>query len=181
MGAITTQLMTFEEFQNLPDEICRHSELRHGELVEIPPPVRQHVWVQQHLVRLLAVRADNDAVVGMEIPFKPMLQYEYYRADGAYVSAERWRNSNPKFLDGSPELVIEILSPSNTPAEMNDQRKLFLETGCLQFWAVDYKLRLIDVSTPDGITTTYSSGQSIPLSLFDGGALAVDEIFAGLS
>jgi Uma2 family endonuclease len=181
MGAITTQLMTFEEFQKLPDEVCRKSELRHGELVEMPPPVREHVWVQQHLVRLLAGRADNDAVVGMEIPFKPAREYEYYKADVAYVSAERWRNSGPKVLEGSPELVIEILSPSNTVAEMNDRRRLFLETGCLQFWAVDYKLRLIDVSTPDGITTTYSSGQSIPLPLSAGDTLAADEIFAGLS
>jgi hypothetical protein len=31
MAAITTQGMTFEEFRKLADEICRNSELRHGE------------------------------------------------------------------------------------------------------------------------------------------------------
>ena len=37
MGATTTRLMTFAEFEKLPDEVCRRHELRHGELVEVPP------------------------------------------------------------------------------------------------------------------------------------------------
>jgi hypothetical protein len=36
------------------------------------------------------------------------------------------------------------------------------------------------VSTPDGVTTTYRAGQAIPLPLFGGGALPVDDIFNGL-
>jgi Uma2 family endonuclease len=30
--------MTFVEFEQLPDEVCRRHELRHGELVEVPEP-----------------------------------------------------------------------------------------------------------------------------------------------
>lgn len=179
MGAITTQLMTFEEFEKLPDEVCRRSELRHGELVEMPFPVKDHVLLQQHLVMILARRVGPGYIVGMEVPFRPRSEYEYYKADVACASATRWRESGRKAFDGSPELVIEILSRSNTVAEMNDRRRLFFETGCSQFWTVDYKLRLIDVSTPDDITTTYHSGQSIPLPLV-GGELKVDEIFAAL-
>jgi hypothetical protein len=63
---------------------------------------------------------------------------------------------------------------------MNDRRQLFLRTGCLQFWILDADHHQIDVSTPDGITVTYRRGQSIPLPLFGGGLLAVDEIFQGL-
>ena len=43
--------------------------------------------------------------------------------------------------------------------------------------AVDPALRQVKVSTPDGITRTYRSGQEIPLSLFPSGTLAVDAIF----
>jgi hypothetical protein len=82
-------------------------------------------------------------------------------------------------LDGSPEPVIEILSPSNAVAERNGRRRLFLETGC-RFWAAGCKLRLIEVSTPNGITATYNSGQSTPPSC-GRGALAVDGAFARLS
>ncbi len=171
--------MTFEEFSKLPDEVCRRSELRHGELIEVPPPLKDHVWIQQRLIELIRPHAERGAIVGMEIPFQPRPDYEYYRADVAYVSAERWRKSGRRGLEGSPELVIEILSPSNTAAEMQDRRKLFIETGCLEFWQINYKLYQIDVSTPDGKTTTYRRASKIPLTLF-GGEIAVDEIFAGI-
>jgi Uma2 family endonuclease len=180
MGA-TTQLMTFAEFQELPDEICRNAELRHGELIHLAYPKQIHVWIQQRLVRLLDPLAEAYGIVGMEIPFRPLGEYEYYKVDVAFVSAARWRPDRIDNLHGSPELVIEVLSPSNTASEMNDRRQLFFETGCLEFWEVDSNLLQIDVSTPNGITTTYRLGQSIPLPVFGGGALSVDEIFNGLS
>jgi len=181
MSATTTRLMTFAEFEKLPDEACRRHELRHGELVEVPPPVHPHIWLQQRLVRLLDRRAENKGVVGMEVSFRPFAEYEFYRVDVAYVSYERWNAANRTGnLRGSPELIVEILSPSNTLAEMNDRKKIFFESGCLEFWLVDLINRQIDVSTPDGVTTTYRAGQTIPLPLFGGAALPVDDIFNGL-
>lgn len=31
---------------------------------------------------------------------------------------------------------VEILSPSNTRAEMDEKRELYFEIGCLEFWTV---------------------------------------------
>jgi Uma2 family endonuclease len=181
MSATTTRLMTFAEFEKLPDEVCRRHELRRGELVEVPPPIHPHIWLQQRLMRLLDRRAEDRGVVGMEVSFRPLGEYEFYRVDVAYVSYERWNAANrTRNLRGSPELIIEILSPSNTTAEMNERKKIFLESGCLEFWVLDPINRQIDVSTPDGVTTTYRTGQSIPLPLLGGGSLPVDDIFNGL-
>jgi hypothetical protein len=63
---------------------------------------------------------------------------------------------------------------------MNDRKKTFLASGCREFCLVDASNRQIDVSTPDGVTTTYRAGQAIPLPLFGGGALPVQDIFNGL-
>lgn len=62
--------MSFAEFKELPDEICRNSELRHGALVRLAYPKQIDVWVQQRLVRLLDLRAERYGVVGMEIPLR---------------------------------------------------------------------------------------------------------------
>lgn len=173
--------MTFAEFEELPEEICRNAELRHGRLVELTFPQQLQVWIQQRLCRLLDRRAELYGIAGAEIPFRPLPEYEYYRVDVAFVSSSRWHPVRKGHLHGSPEFVIEVLSLSNTASKMNDRRQLFFATGCLEFWEVDSNLLQIDVSTPNGITTTYRRGQSIPLPLFGGGALLIDEIFDGLS
>src|SRR5262249_53868048 len=90
----------------------------------------------------------------------------------------RWQQIDPEdWLAGAPDLVIEVLSPSNTATEINDKEKLCLEHGCREFWSVDTDLRQVKVSTPEGITTTFKAGQQIPLRIFGAGSLAVDDIF----
>jgi Uma2 family endonuclease len=73
--------------------------------------------------------------------------------------------------------VIEVLSPSNTFDEILDNEQLCLETGALQFWVVDLKRRQVKVSTPDGLTHTYTRAQQIPLPMFGGATIALDAIF----
>jgi Uma2 family endonuclease len=76
---------------------------------------------------------------------------------------------------GAPEIVAEVLSPSNSAAEMPEKERLCLENGCREFWEIDPKRRTVRVSTPDGRSKTYRTGQQIPL-LF-GGELSLDAIF----
>ncbi len=179
MGA-TTQLMTFAEFEKLPDEVCRHSELRHGELVFVPPPKHKHRLFQDRLVELLKAYAGNN-YVGIEVSFRALPEHEFRSADVAVVDRQRWQQvGGDDNLRGAPALVIEVLSPSNTSSEMNDRKTLCLDNGCREFWVVDPRNIQVDVSTPDGQTVTYRRGQSIPLPLFGDAALAVDEIFRGL-
>jgi len=181
MGATTTRLMTFAEFEKLPDEVCRRHELRHGELVEVPPPIHSHVRLQYGIRKLLEARAPEGDIVETEMPFRLMPDYEYWVADVAYMTRATWNRIDPKgYLDCAPELVVEVLSPRNTISEMNDRKKTFLAAGCREFSLVDPVNRQIDVSTPDGVTTTYRTGQAIPLPLLDGSALPVDDIFNGL-
>jgi Uma2 family endonuclease len=181
MGAATTRLMTFAEFEKLPDEFCRRHELRHGELVAMPPPVHRHVWLQYRIRRLLETRAPETDIVENLMRFRLMPDHEYWVADVAYRPRAKWDRIDLKgYLNCAPDLVVEILSPSNTAAEMNDRKKTFLESGCREFWLVDAVNRQIDVSIPDGVTTTYRAGQVIPLPLLGSGTLPVNDVFDGL-
>jgi len=115
----------------------------------------------------------------MEFGFRASAEYELRSADVGFVTKERFEASDPEDnLHGAPDLTIEVLSPSNSAAEMNEREKLCLENGCREFWVVDPDLRQVKVSTPDGITTAYRAGQEIPLRIFDGKSLKVDAIFA---
>jgi Uma2 family endonuclease len=179
VATTTSKLMTFAEFERLPDTPEGYRcELRHGEMIKMAPPKYDHFMIQQILRDLLDKAAAGAGRVFTEAGFRPLPDGEFRIADLAYASNEQWaRSRSTQYFLGAPQIVIEVLSPSNTAAEMNDKEKLCLENGCQEFWIVDPDLHLVKVSTPDGRTITYRSGQDIPLPLLNGGRLAVDSIF----
>ncbi len=179
MASTPTRLMTFEEFEQLPDprDERERYELRHGELVKAPPPEYDHFLIQQTLRDLLDRAAAGQGRAYTEAAFRALPDGEYRVADVAYAPADRWtRHKGERYFMGAPDLVIEVLSPSNTAAEMLDRRILCLENGAREFWLVDAGHRQVEVSTPDGHTVTYKTGQEIPL--FFGGRIPVDAIFS---
>jgi len=54
---------------------------------------------------------------------------------GSYAFFKRNKFDNP-YLE-SPEIVIEILSPSNTLQEMNEKKELYFARGAREFWVCD--------------------------------------------
>jgi len=178
MGATTTKLMTFAEFEKLPDAVCRRHELRHGELVEVADPKFRHSIRQRRMVQLITAVCPPDAFVTTELGFRAIPEYEYRRANVAYISPERFAAArSADYFPGAPDMVIEVLSPSNTKAEMRERAALCLANGCLEFWVLDEDKRQVVVTTPDGVTVTYHSGQVIPLRLIGDASLPVDRIF----
>ena len=174
--ATQTRLMTFSEFSELSEPQGSRYELRHGELIILAPPTHEHFLIQRHLRRLLENAAQGAGEVEIEMAFQATSDYNYRIADVAFISKERWAQIPLKgTMRGAPDLVIEVLSPSNTATEILDKETLCLENGSKEFWVVDVERQQVKVSTPDGRTVTYKSGATIPL--FFGGSIHVKEIF----
>jgi Uma2 family endonuclease len=177
--ATTSALMTVEQFRALPEPREGHSELHHGVPVVMPPPKHKHFAIQHRLVKLLGSVASHRDLIWTEVAFRPLPEHECWVADVAYVSEARYDAIDPEDnLHGAPELVIEVLSPSNTVAEISEKEAMCLENGCLEFWVVDPKRKTVKVSTPDRRTITYIEGDKIPLTVPAAGELAVAEIFS---
>jgi len=176
VAATTAGIVTFAELERLPQPVGLRYELRHGELIEVAPPKHEHYLIQRRLRRLLEDAAADTGVVDIEIGFRALPEHEFRQADVAFISKERWdripRGGN---LEGAPELVVEVLSPSNTASEIFDKELLCLENGSREFWVVDPIRRHVKVSTSAGRAVTWKSGQEIPL--WFGGVLPVDAIF----
>ncbi len=177
--AVATHLLTVEEFRKLPkDQGPVYHELRHGEIVAVTRPKLKHLLIQRNLRRSFEALAEPGSYVDVEVAYRPLPEHELWVADVAYVSAERFaatdRDDN---IHGAPDIVIEVLSPSNTAAELDEKEQLCLENGAKEFWRINQNLRQVKVSTPDGHTVTWHAGQEIPLPLFGGARLAVNAIF----
>lgn len=177
----TTHPMTVEEFRKLPEEKGEvYHELHHGELVALTRPKPRHILIQHNLYDLLKRIAPAKGFVALEFPFRALPEWDYRVSDVCYIAPERWLNLDlDEDLRGAPDLVIEVLSPSNTFFEILDKEKVCLENGAREFWVVDPERRQVKITTPDGITVTYHSGQAITLRLFQDSEISVEDIFLG--
>jgi Uma2 family endonuclease len=183
MKTTTTHLVTVEEFRRLPEDSGPvYHELRHGQVIAVTRPKHRHYRIQRRLSRLLEDAAPPDSEVGIEFAFRPLPDYELRVADVAYVNPRRAGSIAPDDnLHGAPDLVVEVLSPSNTKIEIKEKEQLCLVNGCLEFWLVDPDRRVVTVSTADGRQTTYIGGESISSSLLgDAASIPVDAIFEKL-
>lgn len=176
-AAASPVLMTVEEYRYLPDREDVIQELHWGMVVNLTRPKMKHARVQMNLVEILRPKVKHIGVVGTEIAFRALPEYDLRGADVAFVSRERWDATDGEDnLHGSPELVIEVLSPSNTRAEMHEKAVLCLSTGAQEFWVVDPKRRSISVTPRAGEAVVYRDGERIPLRMCDAD-VAVSEIF----
>ncbi|HEY1947414.1 MAG TPA: Uma2 family endonuclease [Bryobacteraceae bacterium] len=172
-------LMTVERFRELPDLPGARQELHWGQVVNVAFPKATHANLQYRLVELLRPIVQEQGMVQHELAFRAVPQYDLRSADVGFVTRERWKAAvdGDDNLRGSPELVIEVLSPSNTKAEMREKAALCLSTGCEEFWLIDPHRKTINVTRQDGDYTLYGIGDRIPLARFNAD-LAVDAIFA---
>ena len=174
-----TRQLTVNEFRELPDPPGFRIELHNGEVIQVSPPKHKHFKIQVAVHELLHTRLGQKGRVATEFPFIPGSNVEFRIADIAFITEIRYRAiADDDNLQGAPDLVVEVLSPSNTAAEMYEKERLCLATGSLEFWVVDPNREQVRVSSQSGPTRVYSRGELIPLTAFDAIAVPVDEVFA---
>ena len=172
--------ITVEEYDRIPDPPGGRYELHHGEAVFVTFPVRQHKELQRRLRRMLeALPGAEGYIVDTEFPYRPLAENEVWGADVACVSGARY-DAIDKWLEGSPELVIEVKSPSNTKAEMHDKAMTTLAgAGAVEFWVVDAETGTVLVHRKASGMRVYRAGEAAPLAIF-GSQIILCELFAGI-
>ena len=132
-SAANPLLMTVEEYRQLPDKPDVIQELHWGHVLTLSRPKPLHIKLQSRITRLLCPIAEHLGYVESELPFRALPDYDLRAADVAFVTRERWDAVSEDHLAGSPELVIEISSPSNIRAEIPAMAALCLATGTGEF------------------------------------------------
>lgn len=143
----------------------------------MPPARPLHIKLQKRIEQLIEAVAGARGVVTTEFPYRPVLNLQFWFADVAYIPKADWDALPPdEYPVYAPPLIVEVLSPSNTPAKVNRQRIVAMSAGAQEFWVVDPNERTVQITHPGGVQT-YASGDSIQLSLCGGGTIAVDRVF----
>jgi Uma2 family endonuclease len=173
-------MLSVAEYEQISDPPGGRYELHHGELVFMPFPVRQHKDLQRRVRKLLEnVLEPAGFVVDTEYAYRPSPEYEVWGADVACVRLER-HQAIEKWLEGSPELVVEVKSPSNTRTELEDKARTTLAgTGAVQFWIMYPQTRTVAVFERSG-SAVYQLNDTISLLPLTAGHVPVNGIFEGI-
>ena len=161
MSATLTKPMTADELLEMPDDGYRY-ELVKGELIQMSPTGDEHGQVTVALTGPLHMHVKKHnlgRVYAAETGFKLESDPDTVRApDIAFVSRERVEATGTLtgFRSGAPDLVVEVLSPSDTIGRVEAKVKQWLESGARMVWIVSPRLKTVTVyrSLSDIVTLT---------------------------
>lgn len=104
--------------------------------------------------------------------------------DVAFISWDRLptrRMPTEPIPDVAPDLVVEILSESNTPGEMQRKRREYFSSGVRLIWLVNPATRSVEVYTDVDRPTQLQEGDTLEGEpVLPGFALSLRELFAEL-
>jgi Uma2 family endonuclease len=182
MSAVTPQLMTAEEFWVLPDS-GRPRALVRGEVVETMPPGGVHGAIAIILGALLRAwaKVGGHGVVGAEAGFILARDPDIVRGpDISFVRADRVPSTGipEAFWEQAPDLVVEIVSPSETAEAVREKVRDFLAAGTPLVWVVYPRSREVLVHRPNGSIQALTEGDTLEgATVLPGFACRVGELF----
>jgi Uma2 family endonuclease len=174
---------TYDDLLSLPDDGRRY-EIIEGALYEMPSPGLAHARVVRNLIMLLVPLL---AKLGGELLAAPLDVFftgaNPVQPDLVGMLSGGEARGVPRGIEGPPDLLIEVLSPSSRNHDVLTKRALYGQAGVREYWLVDPETRTLTMLTLDrdalhlAVTAT---GSDLPASpLFGDLPFTVSDIFAG--
>jgi Uma2 family endonuclease len=182
MAAVAdSRLITAEQYLALPDG--RSTELVRGVVVEMNPPGFRHGKICSRIARLIGNFVDEHdlgSVLTNDSGIVTQRNPDTVRgADVAYYSYKRIPKGNDLvgYPQVAPELVVEVVSPTNTHREVLEKTSEYLNVGVSVVCVVDPDDRTVNLFYPDRPVATLRGNDELRLDMLPGFALAVEALF----
>ena len=176
-----TVKLTYDDYCNAPED--KRYELLDGDLVVVPAPKEAHQRVSLRLTVLIAqsvMRAGIGHVYAA--PFDVVLtENDVVQPDLLFISNERAHIITAENVQGAPDLVVEILSPSTADRDLFIKRSLYAKHGVQEYWLVDTDAKTVTALLRDsqdfGVVGVCGEGQTLDSPTLKGFTINPDEIF----
>jgi Uma2 family endonuclease len=181
------KVWTDEEFMALPQDGHRY-EIVNGELIDMENSGALHGYVCSLLLAALAsyvLLKKLGVILDSSTAFK-MKNGNKRSPDISFFAKERLQGMTELpsgFLDGAPDLAVEVLSPGNTVEEIHDKLVEYFENGTRLAWIIHpsehYVLVYRSAQEPDRLLKSVDSldGEEV----IPGFTLPVADLFQQLS
>lgn len=174
---------TYEDWLYFPDDGWKY-EIIDGVLHMCPPPTINHQRSAGKLYRKMADHAENNdlgevlqAPCGVRLPGQPVP----VEPDIFFIKKERLGIIGSHYVEGTPDLIVEVLSPSNFSYDRNLKFTLYQKVGVPEYWLVDYGAKTVEVfilvENAYQLVGKYARGDVAASRQLSGFKVAVDSLF----
>ena len=157
----------YESYAAIPNDGRQH-EIIDGEHFVNPAPNLYHQTVSRRMqfqlytvIELTELGEVYDAPVDLQLS-----EHDIVQPDLVVVTTSRKQIKTPIKIKGVPDLVVEILSPSNRAHDTSRKRKMYEVHGVPEYWIVDpEEHQVLQLQLVDGIYQEQVFRESIRMTL----------------
>ncbi len=134
-----TRALSYADLEQLPADISLRHEIILGELFVSPSPVPNHQLVSARLLAWLfnhVTERHLGVVLSAPVDVK-LSQHNVVVPDLVFAAHDRLDIVGAKAIEGAPDLVVEILSPSTARQDRVRKLALYATHGVQEYWLLD--------------------------------------------
>ena len=173
-GVTIEQYLSYQAPPEMKDELIE------GEILLSPSPMPEHADICARLYDVLkAALEGSDFVVRQDTSMRLQTSESMPRPDVFVIDQARWNAAarSKTYPTGSPQLVIEVFSPSNDSEAFRKKPQMYLDAGASAVWVIRPEFRFVEVCDQQG-TREFQVGQEIPLPVpLPSGTILVGDLF----
>ena len=134
---------TIEDYLKLDDG--NRYELIDGELILVPRPRFKHQRIRLQIANFFVNFLEQNPIGEVVYEVDVHLGDKVVAPDVLFISKERLHIIEELNIQGAPDLVVEVLSPSTASYDKKIKSKLYFKNGVKEFWLVDPDQQLVEV------------------------------------
>jgi Uma2 family endonuclease len=172
--------LTSADLQDLPDDGKRY-ELLEGELVVSPAPTRKHQKATGRVYTFLLRAEDAGYGEAYVAPFEVYFdEHNDAQPDALCIRQDRLAIVKEARVEGVPDLVVEVLSPSTRRRDLRVKMQIYARFGVSFYWLIDAVAGtvLVHTLTPQGYVAglPLQGSDTLDCPLFPDLTTTIDEL-----
>jgi Uma2 family endonuclease len=173
----TVVRFTYDDLQQFPEDGKRR-ELVEGELYTMPSPSPEHQdIVGEFFFELKLFLRSNPLGRAFVAPVDVIFHIDdVVIPDVMFVSSERQELISKRGVEGAPDLVVEVVSPSSVKRDLEVKRKLCQREGVIVYIAIDSDNQHVHVWDGDN-SFVLDTANTLTISVLPGFSLLVSKLF----
>lgn len=147
-------------------------------------PTFQHQIIATQLLQAISTTCYAEGIV-VVAPMDVYLDEDnVFQPDIIYISNENTAIIKPTKIDGAPDLVAEILSPSTSTNDKIRKKTQYERFGVKEYWIIDPVHTILDQLILEGdkyqLYATYGPGDTVISPLFRCMSIPIDKLYEPL-